>query len=178
MSGSVGGPADSRGLTLVEILIALVIISVGLLGLAVVIPVASYGVQEGNQLTTATFLAEQRVEQVRNALWTDTPDVDCLGVGASAAPTIPGGKSCSTTGAATGAVTFPDEGSTAIAGFSGYSRAARIVDCGVTACAGVTDAGMRLVTVTVTYTPGSGGGGKLAGASAKTASVSLLIARR
>ena len=34
-------PSDERGLTLVEILIALVVISVGLVGIAIVVPVSS-----------------------------------------------------------------------------------------------------------------------------------------
>lgn len=169
---------DERGLSLAEILVALFIITVGLVGLAAVIPVSSYGIQEGNQLSTATFLADQRLEQVRNGLWTAVPDTDCLGTGPSAAPTIPTGKTCSTTGAAAGTTTFGDESNTAISGFQGYSRTVRIQDCGVTACGGVTDSGMRLVTVTVTYTPMSGGGGAVSGATSKWATISLLIAKR
>src|SRR5688572_32005011 len=79
---------DERGLTLAEILVATVVISIGLVGLAVVIPLSSYGVHEGNAMSTATFLAEQRLEEVRNASWTTTPAAnDCLGVGPAAAPT-------------------------------------------------------------------------------------------
>lgn len=169
---------DERGLSLAEILVAMFIITVGLIGLAAVIPVSTYAIQEGNQLSTATFLADQRLEQVRNALWTASPDTDCLGTGPSAAPAIPSGKTCSTTGAAAGTTTFGDESNTAISGFAGYSRNVRIQDCGVTACGGVTDAGMRLVTVAVTYTPMSGAGGQQAGPTSKTATISLLIAKR
>lgn len=169
---------NERGLSLAEILVALFIITVGLVGLAAVIPVSSYGIQEGNQLSTATFLTDQRMEQVRNVLWTATPDTDCLGTGPSSAPTIPSGKSCSTTGASAAATTFDDEANTAISGYSGYSRTVRIQDCGVTACGGITDSGMRLVTVAVTYTPMSGAGGQQAGPTSKTTTISLLIAKR
>src|SRR2546427_12100514 len=77
---------NERGLTLAEILVAIAIIGLGLIGLAVVIPVSSYGVQEGNQLSTATFLGEQMVERARAAAWTSTPAVDCLGVSTVAIP--------------------------------------------------------------------------------------------
>ena len=60
---------NNLGMTLVEILIAIGIIGVGLAALASVIPVSSYGIQEGNQLSTSTFLANQRLEQVRNGRW-------------------------------------------------------------------------------------------------------------
>ena len=50
------------------------------------VPFASYGTREGYQLSTATFLANERLEQVRNARWQSEPrPVDELGV--SPAPT-------------------------------------------------------------------------------------------
>ena len=113
---------NERGLSLVEILVAIAIIGIGLVGLAVVVPVASYGVQEGNQLSTATFLAEQRLEEVRNAPWAASPANDCLGVSSNNAP--PGSTTCtrsaptSCTGG-TACTTYGDE--SAVAGFTGYS---------------------------------------------------------
>ena len=56
---------DERGMTVAEVLIAVVIIGVGLVALSSAIPLAAYGIQEGNQLSTATFLANQRLEQIR-----------------------------------------------------------------------------------------------------------------
>ena len=53
------------GLTVVEILLAVAIIGVALGGLGIVVPVSSYAVQDGNQLSTATFLAEQMLERAR-----------------------------------------------------------------------------------------------------------------
>ncbi len=50
---------DERGMTLAEVLIAVAIIGVGLVALSSAIPLAAYGIQEGNQLSTATFLANQ-----------------------------------------------------------------------------------------------------------------------
>ena len=60
--------AGQAGMSLAEILIACVIIAVGLVGLLSAVPTASYGIQEGRQLSTAAFLANQRLEQVRNAV--------------------------------------------------------------------------------------------------------------
>ena len=61
--------ASQRGMTIAEVLIASAIIATGLVALSAAIPLASYGLQEGNQLSTATFLATERMEQVRNASW-------------------------------------------------------------------------------------------------------------
>ena len=144
---------NERGLTLAEILVAVAIIGLGLVGLAVVIPVSSYGVQEGNQLSTATFLAEQMVERARASSWTSAPAVDCLGVSAGNAAPVPTGATCVGAAAPT-ATQFPDETSAAgVSGYPRYTRIVRVTNCGATPCAGVTDAGMRLVQVTVTYTP-------------------------
>lgn len=165
------------GLTLAEILAAIFIIGIGIVGLAVVVPISTFGVQEGNQLSTATFLAEEKLEQVRNAAWTAAPANDCLGVSASAtaAPTVPTGSTC---GGVAGGTTFTDE--TNVTGFSGYSRTVRITNC--TAGCGaapnsITDANIRLVTVAVTYTPSTPVG---AGASTatKSATLNLLISKR
>ena len=156
---------DQRGMTLVEILIAAAVLMVALVGLASGIPVASYGIQEGSQLTTATFLANQRLEQVKAAAWTSVPAVDTLGVSPSptAAPQ-------------TGGVTmFPDETPVA-APYTQYTRQVRVTDCGVgPGCGGLVLPGLRQVTITVSYTPLTGVG---VGASAKSAIVTMLVAQR
>jgi prepilin-type N-terminal cleavage/methylation domain-containing protein len=149
---------DQRGFTLAEILIAAIIVAVALVGLATVVPIAGYGVQEGYNLSTATFLADQKLEQAKNLPWVSLPANDCLGTSASstAAPTVPAGGQCTdgaTNIAAGGAVTWLADES-AVTSFPSYARNVRITDCGTApGCGGVTDAGMRLVTVTVSYTP-------------------------
>jgi prepilin-type N-terminal cleavage/methylation domain-containing protein len=163
---------DERGLTLAEILVALLVIGVGLVGIAVVVPVSSYGVQEGNQLSTATFLAEQMIERTRSVTWTEIPATDCLGLSAGdAAPTT---TTCPGT---PGTVqTFSDEPSVAgVAGNLPYRRTVRIEGCTVTACAGITHAAVRQVTVTVTYRGLSAAG---QAASDKTVRLQWLVARK
>jgi prepilin-type N-terminal cleavage/methylation domain-containing protein len=171
---------DRRGLTLPELLAAVAVIGIGLAGLASVVPISSYGLQEGRQLSTATFLAEQRFEEARRAAWAAVPDEDCLGV--SAGNMAPTSTRCTrplstiATACATGAscTTFPDEPA------AGYSRTTRVVDCAVAPGCGmapyaVQDAGLRLVTVTVTYVPFPGSGGPTGG---KSAQMSWLTTRR
>lgn len=157
------------GMSLVEILIASVIIAIGLVGLLSAVPVASYGIHEGRNLSTATFLANQRLEQVRNAAWKATPANDCLGTSASstAAPS-------STTCNGATVTTFADE-TTVAAPYSDYSRTVRITDCGVTACSGINNSDLRQVAVTVTYTPMTGAGGIT---TPKSAIVTMLVAKR
>jgi prepilin-type N-terminal cleavage/methylation domain-containing protein len=162
-----------RGLTLPEVLIATAIIGVGLLALMAVVPAASYGIQEGNQLSTATFLAQQRLEQVRSAAWSTSPATDCVGLSASAAaaPT-PSGATCNGSTAAT----FADEAAGSVAGFPAYARTVRIESCGAGAgCAGVVDAAMRLVRVNVSYRPMTGTG---VASADKTVTLEWLLAQR
>jgi len=169
---------NDRGMTLMEILIAIGIIGVGLAALASVIPVSSYGIQEGNQLSTATFLANQRLEQVRNTRWSAGAGV----VGVLPCPVPSGsfdemGVSASATVApqACGTTTFPDESAVA-APYAQYSRQVRIIDCGAGAgCQGVVSANRRLVTVTVGYRPLTGVG---QGPATKQIDVTMLVARR
>ena len=182
---SVTGPdcfADQRGFSLPEVLLAAFVTTVGFAALATAMQIGGYGVQEGIQLSTATFLSEQKLEQAKNLPWISTPANDCLGISASptAAPTVPTGQACTngpTTISAGGAITWlADDSSTAIPGFSGYSRTVRITDCGSGAgCAGITDPGMRLVIATVSYTPMTGVG---VAVTAKSVQVQMVVSKR
>jgi type II secretory pathway pseudopilin PulG len=154
-------------MSLAEILVACVVIAVGLVGLLSAVPTASYGIQEGRQLSTATFLANQRLEQVRNAQWVQCPVTDTVGVSASVsvAPTFGGN------------FTFPDE--SPMAGLYGdYTRTVRITDTQpADACpGGVPGAnfGLRQVVVTVSYRASSATGL----GTTKSAIVTMLIAQR
>ncbi|MGH7356815.1 MAG: type IV pilus modification PilV family protein [Candidatus Rokuibacteriota bacterium] len=90
---------DARGFTLPEVLLTVFIIGIGIAAIMSVIPVGAYGVQEGKQLSTATFLADQRLEQIRKLPWVKEPagfppDAlpanDCLGLSQNAPPRVPG----------------------------------------------------------------------------------------
>jgi len=173
---------DARGFTIAEVLIASVIITLAFVALATVVPIAGFGVQEGYQVSTATFLADQKLEQSKNLPWVGSPANDCVGISASstAAPTVPGGSSCTNGGtniAAGGAVTWlADEAS--VTNFPGYSRSVRVTDCGTGGgCAGVTDSGMRLVTVTVTYTQGNATG-TVGTTGPKSIQVQMVVSQR
>ena len=157
---------DERGFTLAELLAASVILSIALVALLQAIPLSAYGIQEGSQQSTAVFLANQRMEQLKNATWTAVPVADNLGVSASVtvAPANAGGVT-----------TFPDENPMA-APYAGYRRTVRIRDCNVApGCGGLQKPDMRQATVTVSYTPMTGVGGAAQGTS-KAAVVGLIIA--
>src|SRR4030095_13540325 len=94
---------------------------------------------------------QQRLEQVRNAIWDATTDCVGLSPNATSAPAPSPAGTCGAT-----AATYPDEA--ALSGFAQYGRTVRITDCGVTPCGLVANSAMRLVTVTVTYRPLSAAG--------------------
>ena len=154
------------GFTLIEVLLAAFLISIGLVGLLSVVPIGTFATTDGYRLSTATFLANQKLEEVRNMPWRSAPANDCVGfsASASAAPTVPAGGTCTlggTTVNSGGALPwFADQAANTISGFPGYSRSVRITNCGVapgcgTAPNNVTDATVRNVVVTVTYRAGS-----------------------
>jgi prepilin-type N-terminal cleavage/methylation domain-containing protein len=160
--------ASHRGMTVTEVLIASAIIGTGLVALSATIPLASYGLQEGNQLSTATFLATQRMEQVRNARWeAGPPFTDDLGVSANDTTAPVGGT----------ITTFPDEASLGEP-YASYSRTVRITDCAAgEGCSGVVNADLRQVTATVSYRPMTGVGVAPA-TSTKSAVVTMYITKR
>jgi prepilin-type N-terminal cleavage/methylation domain-containing protein len=59
------GSSGEGGFSLAEILVALSVMSVGLLGVAVAFGFGVDGVEAGRQQSTAVFLAEQRLEQAK-----------------------------------------------------------------------------------------------------------------
>jgi len=62
---------DERGISVAEVLVATFIITVGLLAVLTAFPFAMSGVETGKQQSTATFLAEQQLENFRTAQVTD-----------------------------------------------------------------------------------------------------------
>jgi hypothetical protein len=143
-----GACMDQDGLGLADVLATAAIIAIGLVALASAVPLAAYGLGEGGQLSTATFLASARLEQLKSARWTASPAIDHLGVSASA--TIAPHSA--------GIITSPDELPMAPP-YGGYSRQVRVIDCSAGGgCAGVVSPDLRQVTVVVSYRPQSGVG--------------------
>lgn len=157
---------DQRGLTMAEVLCALVVISIGLLALAPAIQGSATLINRANVKTKAVFLSQQRLEQVKNRIWlVGPPTQDTLGVSADATTAPP---------------TFPDEAYGSIAGYPNDRRTVRITDCGVAPGCGnpaIQSVTLRQVTVTVFYRPFVPEGATGAPAEEST-QVTTLIARR
>jgi hypothetical protein len=150
---------------LAEVLAAVAVVAIGLSALASAIPVASAAVSEGARLSTATFLAGARLEEIRAAVWSATPAVDQLGL--SDSPLSPPQSR--------GATTFADEPALADP-YAGYSRQVRVLDCGLPpGCGAVISARLRQVTVAVAYRPVTAAG---VAALDKTISVTTIVAQR
>ena len=121
--------AGEQGLTLAEVLTALAVLSIGLVALISLLPLAGAGVHEGAHRSGAAFLAAQRLEQIRLAA--------SLG---------------------TNLALFADEASLGPS-HAAFGRTVRVRDCGLPpGCSGLETPGVRQVTVTVTYPapPGRG----------------------
>jgi len=58
---------QTRGFTIVEVMIAIAIFSVGILAAATMQVSAIRGNQTGNEITQATFLAQDMLEQLKNS---------------------------------------------------------------------------------------------------------------
>ena len=160
-------------MTVVEVIIALGVITVGLLALIAAVPMSTSLIGESNLKTTATFLAQQRLEQIKNAQWTlATP---CPGV------TTPAG--CDGVGGAgsddsTVVSKWPDE--LAVASYPQFQRQVRICDCAAACnalCGIVATNQVRRVRVTVTFSPLAGTGQRI-NATPESVELITLIAKR
>ena len=134
--------SDPRGMTVVEALLAVFIVSVGLIALVPVIPLSTTYIQQSSLKTKAVFLAQERLEQVKNTRWTAIPAVDNLGgAGSDGSAAI---------------ATFPDDGYNTIAQYPFHRRTVKIRDCGIINGCGtpaVQDSNLRQVTVSVFFRP-------------------------
>jgi len=162
-------------MTVVEVVIALGVITVGLLALIATMPRATSVIAASNLRTTAAFLAQQRLEQIKNVQWTAAPAIDNLG-GAASSGTAPVGQ-------------WADEGYDTIvipsgsgnASYASFRRQVRITDCSVLACSGIPTGTasintLRQVTVTVFFRPLTGVG--TVSADEESLQIVTLIARR
>lgn len=62
------------GLSLVELMVALLLLSVALMGLAAAFAPGRMAIQSGDQITTATFLARQMIEDMRDRAYDQDGD--------------------------------------------------------------------------------------------------------
>ena len=60
---------DQRGVTAVELLIVVVLLGIALVGLAASFPYALIGVASGGYQTTATLLAQERLDEAKHMGW-------------------------------------------------------------------------------------------------------------
>jgi prepilin-type N-terminal cleavage/methylation domain-containing protein len=58
---------DQRGVTMVELMVAMILMSIALLALAASVPYAMYGVVASGFQTTATLLAQEGIERAKAA---------------------------------------------------------------------------------------------------------------
>ncbi len=64
-------PRDERGTTLMEILIALVVLSIGVLAVAQLFPAGSRTQAQNRQMSSANYYVQQTFEELRSVGWSD-----------------------------------------------------------------------------------------------------------
>lgn len=154
-------PASLRddGFTLIEVLMALALLTIALLGvagavavqsggIAVSLPIGQAAVTRGHHVSVATFLAQERLEQVRRLQYRAGAEaVDEIGAGAPPSA-------------------LPDEDFGVIPGFPDFRREVTVQDA-------VPAEGLKTVSVTVKFAlPGQ------AGVTLESISMSTIIAAR
>jgi prepilin-type N-terminal cleavage/methylation domain-containing protein len=148
---NVSNPTNERGFTLAEVLVATFIIVVGLVALASGFQFATSGVATGRGETVASFLAEQRLEQLKAIAMTNY-----YGSPAWTAPLTLANNSTTTEYCQTSNIgaTGTNCQTTAITGTASYVRTTRVTDNpGGTGCTGTPPLVCKRIWVNVTYRP-------------------------
>ena len=122
------------GFTVAELLAAVFVLSVGIVAVGAGFATAIQGVETSRQQTTATFLAEQLMEQIRATALGDAL-VACMGF-----------TNITTT-------CFPAQAYGAITSAPGYRMTVTITDCPSVACVPAGTVSRKLVEVEVFYRP-------------------------
>jgi len=65
-------PRSERGTSLAELMVALVVLSIGLLAVAQLFPAGSRGQVQDRMLTAASYYAQEKIEGFVNVPWSDT----------------------------------------------------------------------------------------------------------
>ena len=71
MNPRISQPRGERGITLVEVMIAILVMTTGVLALGRMIPAATHGQVSDKLLTQANAYAQQQVETLQVAYWSD-----------------------------------------------------------------------------------------------------------
>jgi prepilin-type N-terminal cleavage/methylation domain-containing protein len=159
MSRLVRALSGQRGFTLVEVLVATVVIMVGLVAVASGFQYATSGVATGRGETVATFLAEQRIEQLKTVAMTNYagpwPSGPSLQGGTALNNPVTTTEFCQSSNI--GATSSNCQGS-AITNAASYTRVTRIWDAGATlnlgaGCTGTTPLLCKRIQVSVSYRP-------------------------
>jgi len=176
---------SNAGMTLIEVVVAVGVVLVGLLALIAAMPLSTSLIGQSNLKTTGAFLAQQRLERIKNAQW-------CVGCGNGGAAVDALGGAGSNGGSAVvqwpdedyGTIVFPDAPNCAAgdrSGGCGFRREVRITDCSTATCSAIptdtkTVSDVRQVTVTVFFRPQTGVG--TMSANVESLQLVTLIARR
>ena len=135
-------PRNQAGMTLVEVLVAIVIIGIGLMALLAAVPAGIGGMETGRQQSTAIYLAQDKMERIKSWSLSTSPNPAQQGFG-----TILPAGTCFAAGQ--GACATENYGT--IAGYPGYRRVVTaLADPGTPAPPNHT---RTRVTVQVFYTP-------------------------
>lgn len=67
---------NNKGFTLLEILVAILVLSIGLLGMAALTGGIIHNNKFSKELTTATILAQDQMEEIRRLGYSGTPSTD------------------------------------------------------------------------------------------------------
>jgi prepilin-type N-terminal cleavage/methylation domain-containing protein len=62
--------SNQRGMTLLEILVAVTVLVVGILAVAIMFPTSSSNIDFGGKTSKATALAQEKIEEMRNTTFT------------------------------------------------------------------------------------------------------------
>jgi len=63
--------ADERGTSLIELMIALVVLSLGILAIAQMFPAGARGQAQDRMVTAGSYYADEQLEQLNRLTWTD-----------------------------------------------------------------------------------------------------------
>jgi prepilin-type N-terminal cleavage/methylation domain-containing protein len=109
---------NQAGMTLAEVLVAIVIIAIGLMALLAAVPAGIGAMQTGRQESTATYLAQDKMERITSWSLSTSPNPVQQGFG-----TILPAGTCFTAGQ--GACATENYGT--IAGYEGYRRVVTVL---------------------------------------------------